>query len=101
MDRARNEATGQAPVYGLRGFDHGGGVLMTLMSADGASTLAARIEPLLGDGLRLTRDAGRLPVCHEIRAGEFDRLVAALPVVVLDFVTWSETKPALGCEIYR
>lgn len=101
MDRAAGKAAGGAPVYGLRGFDHGGGVLMTLMSADGAASVAARIEPLLGDGLRLTRNAGRLPVCREIRAGEFERLMAALPIIALDFATWSATKATLGSDIYR
>ena len=95
------DASGGAAVYGLRGFDHAGGVLMTLMSADGAGALAARVTPLLGDGLRLVCEAGRLPVCHEIRAGEFERLTAAVPVVVLDFAGWSATRSALGDIVYR
>ena len=90
-----------APVYGLRGITHASGVLMTLMSAEGASALAGRLAPLAGVDLRLETPPGSLPVCHEIRAGALTRLVETLDVQVLDFADWSARKRELGGAVYR
>ncbi len=90
-----------ATIYGLRGSDHAGGVLMTLMSAAGATAVAARVRALADPDLRLEFEPGRLPICREIRAGGFARLVAALEIEVLDFPTWRDTKQALGETVYR
>ena len=86
-------------LYGLKGFTHGGGYLLTLMSPQGATAVVAGLD-LDPAELRLERTGG-LPQVHEIADGALDRLVAAHGIVVLDFSAWQARKAELGEAIWR
>ena len=86
-------------LYGLKGFTHGGGTLLTLMSPQGATAVVAALD-LDAAELRLEQTGG-LPQVHEIAEGALDQLVAAHGIVVLDFAAWRVRKAELGEAIWR
>lgn len=86
-------------LYGLKGFTHGGGYLLTLMSPQGRRAIVEALD-LEAAELRLEQTAG-LPQVHEIAEGALDRLVAAHGIVVLDFSAWQARKAELGGAIWR
>lgn len=86
-------------LYGLKGFTHGGGLLLTLMSPEGRS---AMIEALVLDPAELRLEqTGGLAQVHEIADGGLDRLVAAHGILLLDFAAWQARKMELGVAIWR
>jgi len=88
-----------APIYALRGFTHGWAKSLTLMSADGATALRARIQP--GDDLIVHAGPGRLPQLLEKRDGALARFIQTDAVQVLEKSDWDRRKTALGPSIYR
>lgn len=86
-------------LYGLKGFTHGGGYLLTLMSPQGARAItdALVLDPA---ELRLEQTGG-LPQVHEIVDGALDRLIATRGITVLDFPAWQARKAELGPAIWR
>ncbi len=86
-------------LYGLKGFTHGGGYLMTLMSPQGVSAI---LEALVLDPAELRLEqTGGLPQVHEIVDGALDRLIAARGITVLEFPAWQARKDELGAAIWR
>ncbi|MFQ5785052.1 MAG: hypothetical protein ACE5H8_09540 [Alphaproteobacteria bacterium] len=86
-------------LYGLYGFTHGWGTLLTVMSPEGGSAARAAIEP--GDDVTVVAGEGRLTQFYEKRAGALARLVAANGIVVLSKAEWDIKKAAFGDAIWR
>jgi hypothetical protein len=78
-------------VYGLYGFTHGWGRLLTVMSPEGAAAALAEIE---------AGDQGRLTQYHEKRRGALARLVARHGIVVLSKAAWDAKKAELGDAVW-
>ena len=87
------------PIYALRGFTHGWAHSLTLMSADGATALRARIRP--DDDLIVNAGPGRLPQLLEKRDGAFARFIQAHAIQLLKKSEWDQRKTALGPSVYR
>ena len=87
-------------IYGLRGFTHGWGIVVTMMSPAGDSAVRAHIEagPNIittgGGGEQLTQYQGK-------RSGALDRLIEANGIIVLDKPAWDAKKAKLGDAIRR
>ncbi len=87
-------------LYGLMGFTHGWGRVLTVMSADGAGAALAAIDPG-EDAVPMSAGPGRLTRYMERREGGLDRLVARHGVAVLSKEDWDAKKKELGEAIYR
>ncbi len=85
-------------IYGLYGFTHGWGRLLTVMSPEGAAAATAWI--VTGDHIEFSASDGRLPQYHEKRQGALARLVERNAIVVLDKEVWDEKKRELGDRIW-
>jgi hypothetical protein len=85
-------------VYGLYGFTHGWGRLLTVMSPEGAAAALAEIEA--GDGVEVSAGQGRLTQYHEKRRGALARLVARHGIVVLSKAAWDAKKAELGDAVW-
>jgi len=86
-------------LYGLYGFTHGWGRVLTVMSPAGTSAVLAHIDP--GSGCRQEGGGDRLPRYFQQRSGALEALVAAYGIEVLDKSAWDAKKGALGPTIYR
>ncbi len=85
-------------IYGLYGFTHGWGRLLTVMSPEGAA--AATDGIVTGDDIEVSAGEGKLTQYHEKRQGALARLVEHNAVVVLDKAAWDERKRELGDRIW-
>ena len=85
-------------LYGLKGFTHGWGRILTVMSPAGASAVLAHIEP--GDDVQQQGGAGQLPQYFERRAGGLRGLIEAYDIELLDKAAWDAKKAALGDIVY-
>lgn len=85
-------------IYGLYGFTHGWGRLLTVMSPEGAAAATGRIVP--GDQIEVSVGDGRLPQYHEKRQGALARMVERYGIVVLDKEAWDDKKQELGEQIW-
>ena len=86
-------------IYGLKGFTHGWARILTVMSAEGASVLASRIEA--GAEAEVAAAEGRLIQYIERRKGGLDRLIAENGIVLLSKAEWDAKKAELGTAILR
>ena len=86
-------------IYGLLGYTHGWGKLITVMSPAGDAALRAAIA-VPKDDLMVVTGEGQLTQYHARRQGALERLVAAHGIVVLDKPAWDVKKTALGAAIW-
>ena len=85
-------------IYGLYGFTHGWGRLLTVMSPEGRVAALERIAAT--DGVEVAAGEGRLTQYHEKRRGGLAEMVTANGIVVLDKATWDARKQELGARIW-
>lgn len=85
-------------LYGLYGFTHGWGTVLTVMSPAGASA-ALRAVPGNPD-LIVQAGAGQLTRYREKRGGALARLVDAHGIVVLAKPAWDARKTEFAEKIY-
>lgn len=86
-------------IYGLLGYTHGWGKLITVMSPAGDTAARAAIDAL-EDDLWVVAGEGQLTQYHARRGGALERLIAAHGIVVLDKPAWDARKAALGAAIW-
>jgi len=86
-------------LYGLFGFTHGWGRLLTVMSPQGTSAAVSHIDP--GSGCRQDGGGDRLPQYFQQQSGALEALVKDYGIVVLDKSTWDAKKAELGDRIFR
>lgn len=86
-------------LFGLFGFTHGWGRLLTVMSPQGASATVNAVGD--SDGLRLEARDGRLPRYYEVREGALNRLIKQHGIAILSKTDWDERKQQFGDVIYR
>ena len=85
-------------LYGLRGFTHHGGRIITIMCDQGrAAALQAMTQT---DGLRVHSAAQTLTQYHEISAGSVDALVQRYDIEVVARERWLALKARFGSEVY-
>jgi len=85
-------------IYGLYGFTHGWGRMLTVMSPEGAAAAARHI--VAGEDVETRAADGRLPQYFEKRAGALAGLVEANGIVVLSKAEWDARKRELGEQIW-
>ena len=85
-------------IYGLYGFTHGWGRVLTVMSPEGAAAAARHI--VAGGDVETNVADGRLPQYFEKRRGALAGLVEANGIVVLDKAEWDARKRDLGDGIW-
>ena len=85
-------------IYGLYGFTHGWGRLLTVMSAEGAAAALQRIVP--GEHIEVTAGDGKLTQYHEKRQGALASLVERNAIRVLEKADWDAKKQELGNRIW-
>lgn len=85
-------------IYGLYGFTHGWGRLLTVMSPEGAAADTARI--VTGEHIEVSAGEGKLTQYHEKRQGALARLVERNAIVVLEKEAWDKKKRELGERIW-
>jgi hypothetical protein len=85
-------------IYGLYGFTHGWGRVLTVMSPEGAAAAARHIDA--GQNVEPKVADGRLPQYFEKRASALARLVEANGIVVLSKAEWDARKRELGERIW-
>ena len=85
-------------IYGLYGFTHGWGRLLTVMSPEGAAAALQRI--VTGDHIEVSAGDGRLPQYHEKRQGALARMIERNGILVLEKADWDAKKQALGDRIW-
>ena len=85
-------------LFGLFGFTHGWGRLLTVMSPQGAGATVRTVGD--SDGVSLQTAEGKLPQYHERREGALDRLIKKHDIVILSKPEWDRKKAALGETIY-
>ena len=85
-------------IYGLLGFTHGWGRLLTVMSPEGTAAVKSAVTP--GDGIDTKAVDGRLIQYHEIKSGALQRLIQAHGIVVLEKADWDAKKRELGERIW-
>ena len=90
---------GEMVIYGLMGFTHGWGRLLTVMSPAGLSGLVALVTA--NDDVTLNRQDGRLIQYVEKRKGGLKRLIATNDIQVLTKPEWDAKKAELGEAIWR
>ncbi len=84
-------------IYGLYGFTHGWGRLLTVMSPAGAAALE---QIVTGDHIEVSAGDGKLTQYHEKRQGALARLVERNAIVVLEKADWDAKKRELGGRIW-
>ncbi len=84
-------------IYGLMGFTHGWGTVLTTMSSSGAALAA--IEA--GDDVIVQAGEGQLTQYRAKREGALERLIAEYEIIVLAKPEWDAMKLELGEAIYR
>ncbi len=84
-------------IYGLVGFTHGWGTVLTVMSSGGAAL--AVIET--GDDVIVQTGEGQLTQYRAKREGALERLIAEHGIIVLAKPEWDAMKRELGEAIYR
>ncbi len=85
-------------IYGLLGFTHGWGRLITVMGPAGDAAVRAAIaahEAALAD-ITVVATAGSLTQYHAKRQGALERLIEAAGITVLSRDQWDARKTALG-----
>ena len=87
-------------IYGLRGYTHGWGKLVTVMSPEGDSAARAAITAP-ADDLMVVAGKRQLTQYHAKRHGALDRLIAAHHIIVLDKPAWDAKKAELGEAVYH
>ena len=85
-------------LFGLYGFTHGWGRMLTVMSPQGAS--AARRAVPGNDDVIVQSGEGQLTRYQEKRDGALSRLVDAHGIVILTKNEWDARKAKLGNSIY-
>lgn len=91
--------TGDTSIYGLLGFTHGWGRLLTVMSPAGLSDLTGLVAG--NDDVTVNRQGGRLIQYVEKRRGGLKRLIEANAIQVLTKPVWDAKKAELGDAIWR
>ena len=86
-------------LYGLLGFTHGWGRLVTVMSPDGAAAVRARIDA--GGDVAVVAGEGGLTRYHARRSGALDRLIARYGIILLSNDAWEAKKAEIGDAIRR
>ena len=86
-------------IYGLLGYTHGWGKLVTVMSPEGDSAAHAAITAPADDVMVVTGE-GQLTQYHARRRGALERLIAAHGIVVLDKPAWDARKADLGAAVW-
>lgn len=86
-------------LYGLRGFTHGWGIVLTVMSPEGVSAILIEIEP--GEDIAVQGGVRSLVQYHEKRRGALDRLIERYGIVVLPKADWDRKKAEFGDRILR
>lgn len=86
-------------IYGLRGYTHGWGKLVTVMSPHGDSAARAAITAPAED-VMVVAGEGRLTQYRAKRQGTLERLVAAHDIVILDKPAWDAKKAELGEAVW-
>lgn len=86
-------------IYGLRGFTHGWGIIITVMSPAGDSAVRARIDA--GTDIITTGGHGQLTQYQGKRRGALEHLIEANDIIVLDKPAWDARKAELGDAIRR
>ena len=82
-------------IYGLLGYTHGWGKLITVMSPAGDTAVRAAIT-VSADDLMVVTGKGQLTQYHAKREGALMRLIAAHGIIVLDKLAWDARKAELG-----
>jgi hypothetical protein len=85
-------------IYGLYGFTHGWGRMLTVMSPEGAAAAAGFVVP--GADVETVAGDGRLTQYFEKRQGALAGLVEANGIVVLSKAEWDARKRDLGDSIW-
>jgi hypothetical protein len=85
-------------IYGLYGFTHGWGRVLTVMSPEGAAAVARHI--VAGEDVETKTADGRLSQYFEKRRGALAGLVEANGIVVLSKAEWDARKRDLGDGIW-
>ncbi|MCG8355602.1 MAG: hypothetical protein MI920_08540 [Kiloniellales bacterium] len=86
-------------LYGLFGFTHGWGRILTVMSPEGATRVAEVVEA--GEGVIVEAAPGQLTRYFEQRAGALERLIAENGIVMLEKSEWDARKSEAGEAIWR
>ena len=86
-------------IYGLKGFTHGWARVLTVMGAEGATALRARIET--ADDVSVATREGRLIQYIERRKGGLDRLIETYGIVLLSKAEWDVKKAELGPAVLQ
>ena len=86
-------------IYGLLGYTHGWGKLITVMSPAGETAVRAAIDAP-EDDLMVVASEGQLTQYHAKREGALERLITAHGIVVLDKPAWDARKAELGEAIW-
>ena len=82
-------------IFGLLGYTHGWGKLITVMSPAGDTAVRAAIT-VSGDDLMVMTGEGQLTQYHAKREGTLMRLIAAHGIIMLDKPAWDAKKAELG-----
>ncbi len=85
-------------IYGLYGFTHGWGRVLTVMSSEGAAAAARHI--VAGEDVETKTADGGLSQYFEKRRGALAALVEANGIVVLNKAEWDARKRDLGDGIW-
>ena len=84
-------------LYGLYGFTHGWGRLLTVMSPEGAAAVRAHVAA--GAGIEVTGGEDGPVRFYEKRRGALAGLVETYGIVVLEKPAWDTKKRELGDSI--
>ena len=85
-------------IYGLYGFTHGWGRLLTVMSPEGAAAVLERV--VTPAHIEVSTGDGKLTQYYEKRQGALARLVERNGILVLEKADWDAKKQALGGQIW-
>ena len=86
-------------IYGLLGYTHGWGKLVTVMSPQGDSAARAAITAP-SDDLMVVVGEDQLTQYHAKRRGALERLIAAHGIVMLDKPAWDAKKAELDEAVW-
>ena len=87
-------------IYGLLGYTHGWGKLITVMSPAGDAAVRAAIAAP-EDDLMVVTGEGQLTQYHARREGALQRLISAHGIIALDKPAWDAKKAELGTVIWE
>jgi hypothetical protein len=85
-------------VYGLYGFTHGWGRVLTVMSPEGAAAVTRHV--VAGDDILVSSGDGKLSQYFEKREHALARLVESYRIIVLSKQEWDAKKAELGERIW-